>query len=311
MKAIVTGLILLFYTLDLSGQILNFYPPEISTSDPVFNQPFIYKHKIKKIISTQSTKKDGEPILTKGLCKGYEFDSLGRLAKFFYTEVKEHKEAEGRHAEQFIYDTLFTNFYYDTLGRMVIKRNLQGTFYYTHYYEYGADGIISKELYCRETNANPSPYNFKLGAQIIISSETFTYLKTGVKQLKKICMNDENRVYRIAMMNFDDRGYKISEDYEYAVTWVRQLSAFKYDSLSNIIERTYTSTAGGEISEKDVFIYEGKNVSIQKKHRNNILLQEINYLYDENKELLKTEVTRLPQENAIGIVKYEYFFYAN
>ena len=51
------------------------------------------------------------------------------------------------------------------------------------------------------------------------------------------------------------------------------------------------------------------NLLVEKKYKNSILTNEINYLYDETNTLVKSQLNRAVTEAKIDIVKYTYTYY--
>jgi hypothetical protein len=165
-------------------------------------------------------------------------------------------------------------------------------------------------LHCKETNVSDNKKEFKLGVQKILSSETFEYTALTEVQIKKSCLNDEGREYKKAIINYNSKGSKLTESYEFMVSWMHQESTFQYDSNEKLVKRSFVSNEGASIDEYSIFEYSKGSVLISElKFKNNVLTDEINYLYDETNTLIKSEVNRDHRNASIGIVKYAYTFY--
>lgn len=324
---IVTTLLLFIFHLGLSAQLISTSPVEIGIGPMSFNSKIVKKNKIRKIDVVIVDKPDGEVIIDKGASQGYEFDSLGRTTRYYYTilnfaenevvDVPEIRKkgkiiqaATTRSITKYYNDTIFANIYYDQKSRIITKRVKMGAYYNSYYYEYNEKGQIIKEMHFRETNVSENKNEFKLGVQNILSSETFEYVQMTPTQVKKRCMNDEGREYKKAIINYDDKGNKLSENYEFIVSWMRQENTYQYDANGHLLQNTYISNESGNVKEYTVFKYDGNGVLLEeKKFKNDALLFEMSYLYDETNNLLKSKINRDHKNSSIGIVKFGYSFY--
>ena len=210
---IITTLFLLVFQFGLFAQLIDNNPTEIGIGPVAFNLKIIKKNKIKKIDVVIVDKPDGEIIIDKGASQGYEFDSLGRITRYYYTilnfvqneevEIPEVRRkgkiiqpATTRTVTKFYNDTIFADIYYDQHSRIITKRVKMGAYYNSYYYEYNDKGQIIKEMHFRETNVSENKNEFKMGVQNILSSETFEYIQMTPTQVKKRCLNDEGREYK-------------------------------------------------------------------------------------------------------------------
>ena len=146
--------------------------------------------------------------------------------------------------------------------------------------------------------------------QNILSSETFEYIQMTPTQIKKRCLNDEGREYKKAIINYDEKGNVLSENYEFLVNWMRQENIYQFDANNRLLEKTYKSNESGEIKEYTVLSYNGSGVLLEEKQfKNGVLLFETSYLYDDANNLLKSKINRDHKNTSIGIIKYSYDFY--
>ena len=195
-------------------------------------------------------------------------------------------------------------------SRLHIKRTNAGLFYDAFYYDYDLSGNLIKETHCRETNSGKTSFEFKLGVQTILSVESFEYVVQSKTQVKKKCLNDEGRVYKEAIINYNDNRNKTEENYEFIVSGLYMNNAFKYDSLQRLMEKKYIANTMGNQNEQSVFEYDNNgNLLSEQKFWNAIKTNEINYLYDEKFKFLKSLLNRDFINKTIGIVKYSYVFY--
>ncbi len=326
-RAVGQFLLLVFVCLHCHAQIINTKPSDISLGPINFNPSAIKQNKIKSILAVIVDKPDGEVIIDKGATQGYEFDSLGNVTRYYYTifnltqnveievpEIIRHgkviRHAGTRTITKYVNDTISVNVFYDQQNRIVSKRVHSGDYYDTYYYEYTTEGRIKKETHCKETNISENQKEFKLGVQSILSSETFEYTALTPTQLKKSCLNDEGREYKKAIINYDAKGNKLSENYEFIVSWMREETAYTYDENNRLTEKTFNSNESGNIKTESYYEYNSKGALLgEKKLKSDVLTDEINLLYDEAFNLPKSEVNRDHINSSIGIVKFGYAFY--
>ena len=289
------------------AQIIENKLSNVNITESPFNAAFVKNNNIKSVSISLCSKPDNEMINDKGLVKNYEFDTLGNISGFYYTQIRSVRKNEVPH--KFNYDTVYTNFYYNSLHQLILKRTHEGDSYNSWYYEYDSAGNVNKQKNFRETSVGESQ-DFKMGVQTLISLESFSYIVLSDLQIKKKCMNDEDRVYKEAIINYDEKKRKKDENYEFTVSWVRIGNSFKYDDWGRLIEKTYSSNASSDLLENSIYEYDSNgNLLLEKKLRNNQKTNEITYLYDENTKFLKSQLNRDFINNAIGIAKYSYEFW--
>jgi hypothetical protein len=325
-KYFLTFLGLLNSCIGFSQLILN-KPMDVAVGPVHFNPDIIKKNKIRSIAITIVDKPDGTVIIDKGESKGYEFDDAGYVTRYYYTVLNKIQTEEvevpaikkrgkivrpagKRLVTKYINDTIFVNVFYDDQKRLVGKRVRAGDYYDAYYYEYNEQNQIRKELHCKETNISENKKEFKMGVQTLLSVETFEYLQLTATQIKKRCLNDEGREYKKAIINYDSKGNKLSENYEFMVSWMRQEKAWQYDDNGKLVKQSIVSNEGGDVNEYSIYEYVKNGVLLtEHKFKNNQLTEEINYMYDEGNVLIKSEVNRDHKNASIDIVKYAYTFY--
>lgn len=272
-------------------------------------------------------KPDGDIIVDKDAIQGYEFDTLGRVIRYYYTILTKTESQEmivppvikrgkviragsTKTVYRFVNDTIFTNVFYNNQNQVISKRVRTGDFYGAYYYEYNDKNQLKKAIHFKETNISENKKDFILGVQTVLSSERFEYTILTPTQIKKTCLNDEGREYKKAIINYDARGNKISESYEFIVSWMRQESNFVYDENNRLINKMFRSNENGEEKTYSLFKYGEKNALLtEQKYKADQLVNEINYLYDGANVLVKSHINRDFKNSSIGIVKYSYTFY--
>lgn len=272
-------------------------------------------------------KPDGDIIVDKNATQGYEFDTLGRVVRYYYTILSKTESQEmvvppiikrgkviragsTKTVNTFVNDTIFTNVFYNDQNQIISKRVRTGDFYGAYYYEYNDRNQLKKAIHFKETNISENKRNFTLGVQTVLSSERFEYTILSPTQIKKSCLNDEGREYKKAIINYDARGNKISESYEFIVSWMRQESNYVYDDNNRLINKMFRSNENGEEKTYSLFKYGEKNTLLtEQKYKGDQLVNEISYLYDGANVLVKSHINRDFKNSSIGIVKYNYTFY--
>jgi len=156
----------------------------------------------------------------------------------------------------------------------------------------------------------PSRKEFRLGMQTIISTEEFAYERLTPTQVKKKCLNDEGKVYKEIILNYDTAGRLVDEYHSYIVSWVKQSNTYAYDSLGRMKERTVKSYSGEELEEKVTMEYDSAgNISMQRFYKNGVLYYEMSFLYNAELPGVYAMVNRRHREALIDIVKYGYELY--
>jgi len=325
-KLFLTSLIL-FLVLSVTAQLISTKPVEIPVGPVNFNSGIVMKNKIKTIVLNIVDKPDGKVIIDKGSTQGFEFDEYGRVTRYYYTVLNSVKSEEisvaavkkkgkiirpatTRTVFRFNNDTIFANVFYDDQNRIILKRSRSGDYYDAFYYEYNEQGRIRKEMHCKETNISENKKQFQLGVQTILSTETFEYEFLTATQLRKKCMNDEGREYKKGIIDFDSKGNKVSERYDFIVSWMHQETMLEYNSLNYVSKKVYISNDNGPVKQETTYDYDSAgSLNTEKKIKESVVQNEISYLFDENTKLVKSHVDRDFKNASIGIVKYAYTFY--
>lgn len=292
----------------------------------IFNANYIKANKIKTITFDIIDKKDLQVAEDKGLMNFYEFDQEGRLKRYYYTTIskiiqkeyhsgpvyrKKKKISNGYSytKNEYIYDTVSTNYFYNQQGDLILKRFNDGNYYESYYYEYDAQHRIIRERRCKETNVSPNKYEFQLGVQNTISDESFAYQETGKNQYKKICKNDEGRVYKELIINTNEAGQITSSHEQYTVAWIVQQTHFSYNKKGQLAEATFKGNANGDVLISHIYEYDTLDCVYSEKQLKNDQVQfEISYVTDTTKKL-NSYIIRNPAEKTIRIVKLLYAYY--
>ena len=308
-----------------SAQLINTKVTEPSTTEIKFNPTLVKTSKIKKITLLISNKPDLQMIEEKSLTECYEFDSIGMVKRSYTTKMAHQEKVErevkavyrkGRRISPaytdvtwiYVYDTAFTWYFYDAEGRLNMKRANYGDFFTTWYYTYNGDGQIIKEVYCKENNLNMNVHDFKLGVQTVLSSESFQYVTQSPTQVKKLCYNDEGKVYKQGIINRDSN--VVEENYSFVVGYVHYINTYKYDNNGRLLTKTNISNSNGDQKVTQTYEYDAdNNLSAQKLYKNELNTDSCTFIYDESKRLVKARLDRDIVNSSIVITKFTYEFF--
>ncbi len=288
-----------------------------------FNSDYIKQQGIKSITFDIIDKKDLQVAEDKGLLNYYEFNSTGKLNRFYYTSIykvvqkefhsepvyKRGRKISNGHSytkNHYVLDTVSTTYFYDTQDHLIIKRYKDDTFYETYYYTYFADGKTQSEKRCKETNVAETKTDFKLGVQYILSEESYSYTPTSKNQLKKTCINNEGRAYKEIIYNSNELKQLINYNEQYLATWIKQENMFSYNFKGQLINAIYKSNTSGNMQEKRTYEYDSNDCLLTEKHyKNDQLIQEISYVTDANKKLT-SYIIRDGANKSLRIIKLIY-----
>lgn len=324
--------LILFFVISLySVKAQLFYPPVQNIADniPDFNAEEIKKRHIRSIVFDMVDKKDFQVAEDKDLSRHYEFDSLGRITRSYYTVIKRiiqkefhtapvyrHKRmiSQGSSYTKSVYefDTLSCVFVYDKQNNLSCKRYNDGNVYNASYYWYDSLGRVTRILYCRETNSSPDRSVFVLGLQQKQFEEKYKYVYTSPVQYKKQCLNDEERVFKEIVVTFTPKKQPKQYNESFIATWINQVTDFTYNEKNKLIEKKYTSNAGGNVEIKDTLTYDKNNfLDMEKHYKNGTLISETGYVNEPLTGLPTSYVTRDPINKSMLIVRLIYSYYAD
>lgn len=292
-----------------------------------FNPTVIKNNNIKRITYDILDKKDFEVAIDKSLIESYDFDTNGKVSRYFYTTIIKSIEKEistppvyrkrrrisngGTRIENvYIYDTVSTSYFY-TNNNLILKRYCDGFNYYeSRYYRYDTASNLTKELRFKETNNSKDKSVFILGNQVLLSEDSFQYHKYFSGQIKCTYLNNENRPYKDVVTNFDSLGRKkeIFENYTVA-SWIMQEQKFEYNG-NRLSVAHFRGNANNTIDLKITYEYDEKNKELytEKHYKNDVLIKEISYITDSGNGLLNSFIIRDPNAKTMRIVKLKYDF---
>jgi hypothetical protein len=308
----------LFTGLAFHAQVLLPTPESAFEQQHNFNSDLIRKKGIRKITYEIIDKKDFEVAVDKSLTETYEFNGDGKLSRYYYTNIIRSIEKQytkvGRKGRshtytvnEYVYDTVSTSYFYSG-PNLVLKRYHDGMSYYeSRYYRYDDHNDLTRELRYKETNNSSDRSVFILGNQVLLSEDSFQYVRYSSGQVKCICLNNENRPYKERIVNFDSLGRKrsVSENYT-AASWIMQEQKFEY-SAGRLSAATFEGNANNRVIMRNTYEYDAAGeLYTEKQYRNEQLIREISYVTDRSNGLLNSFIIRDPLNKTMRIVKLRY-----
>src|SRR4051812_36878871 len=94
MKEFIATYFFLFVLLQCNAQLINTKPVDIPAGPINFNTEIIKKNRIKSIVLDIVDKPDGSVIIDKDATQGFEFDSSGKLTRYYYTILNKTEAQE-------------------------------------------------------------------------------------------------------------------------------------------------------------------------------------------------------------------------
>jgi hypothetical protein len=316
------SLLILFSLLTFAFRAQVLLPTPESAFEPQhnFNPEVIQKKGIKKITMEIIDKKDFQVAVDKNLTETYEFNSDGRVTRYYYTTISKTFERQvtkitrrGKPVSytttEYAYDTVSTSYFYSG-NNLILKRYHDGLSYFeSRYYHYDSSGNVTKELRFKETNNSPNKSVFILGNQVLMSEDSFQIKRFSSGQMQYTYLNNENRPYKTRIINFDSLGRKktISENYT-AASWIMQEQKFNYDG-NRLVLAEFQGNANNEVFLKHTYEYDSiLELYTEKQYRNDVLQKELSYVTSNADTLLNSIVMRDPINKSIRIVRLRYDF---
>ncbi len=278
---------------------LSTFQDEEGVISPTFRHDILREKKIASILIQDEVKPDGKKIHDDGIIQYYRFDTATRLTESYYT-IKTESNA---------WDTIRTRYYYNGNNQPVTKRTNQGVFFDTWYYTWYQNGLIKKEAHVHETQAPAEGTSFYVGAQKVISCDSFAY-NTYPKQIQRYGYNEENTIYEKTITQFDDHRNMIGRYSHYQVGWLYSQVDLKYDSANRLIEYTYSGNVNGEVHKTTRILYDKSgNISSEKIFEKEKQTHEVEFIYDNNTGLISDKLDRDYDKGLIEIRKFTYTFF--
>lgn len=268
------------------------------TDQAYFNPEFIKRNKIKSIHGQTSSKKVNDVIRAQDLVQNFDFDEHGRVVKQMYS----HHSFGNRT------DTTTIIFIYDSLGRLKTRRQNDNFSFYSYNYTYDSAGNIIKETYCRDENCGPSKYDFKLGNQYEIISETYKYTVENGKKVRTY-FNNFGREYQKKEFEFSPKNYLMNEKMIYTLTSRQTMEIkYEYNEQGLCISRFEQPVDGPKISIAYDYDKRG-NLTEYDYYIDDEPVTHKELVYDNSTMLITATLSKEVRTDVITIVKFTYDFY--
>jgi len=266
---------------------------------PNFRQHVIQTKKISQITIHYFSKPDGLPIEDGGIIHQYFFDTTGKITESLYTTKT------GRDK----WDTIKCRYWYDNDGNLIIKRTQAGDFYDAWYYKWNKDTMLQTEYHVQETSDASPEEAFKMATQKVIAADSFAYI-IYPKQTQQYAYNEDNKIYRKTIIQYDDNRRLISRNTHYAVGWLYSQVDLTYDPLGRINGYINTGNLNGNLNRKITIQYDslGK-IAAQGIWEGAKQTHQIEYMYDDATGLISNKLDRDLDKATIDILRFSYEIY--
>jgi len=244
-------IIFLVFTFSISAQVLENQQGNAFTDKPFFSEKFIHQNHIKQLSGHYVLKKKGEQMKTTEYKYVYDFDRDGHLVSSYETMPNDGTR-----------DTIWNIYAYDKHNNLSVFKKTDQDGFTSIYYEYDSLGRVISEEYKREIDTG----NHVISRVLTFNKEHMEYFDFD-RQTKRTRYNSYDLPYLDEFFNYNELGYlveriervKMTSDvytysYEYndkgLLSAIRKASnrkedfleelTFKYDELSNLIEKHIT-----------------------------------------------------------------------
>jgi len=266
---------------------------------PIFQENIIKDKKIAQITMHYFSKPDDAPITDQGIMLQYFFDTAGKIVESInMTKADNH-----------IWDSVKCQYYYDGYGNISIKRTQMDDFYDTWYYKWNKEGQLQTEDHVHETNALSTGGDFKIATQKVMSADSFAYIPYP-KQLQQYAYNEDNKIFRKTIIQYDEKRRIVSRNSHYVVGWLYSEVDFTYDDMGRIIRYVNSGNMNGDKSQSTIIKYDSSGRPDEQGIWNNgKQIHHIEYMYDGETGLISNKLDRDSTNASISIVRFSYKMY--
>lgn len=283
----------------VSAQMLDTRKP-LFRDDPFFNDAFIAQNEIKRIHGIVSTKREMEVIKKSDREVWYEFDKSGKLTKQVSVEIKLGKNK----------DTTYTYYEYFPNGLLKCKRSSDVDGFFSYNFAYDDKGRITQRSYARDINVGTGKNSFKLGKQIVITKERYTYEKIDKLQIKKFYYNNLDRVYKEEIIQKDKYGYLTGANARFVIGNHRHYITYTYNKDGRLERKTEVVRMFNSEDKEYTYVYdEVGNLSEQNMYKDTKHLTVKQFLLDKKTYLIEAQLIKDVPSNIITIIQYDYQFF--
>jgi hypothetical protein len=266
---------------------------------PNFKENSIRSKRISTITIHHFSKPDEAPISDEGIISQYFFDTTGKITESLYT-VK----VAGNN-----WDTVKCRYWYDSKGNLIIKRTQTGDFYDSWYYKWNSDTMVQTEYHAQETSDANTDGAFKIATQRVISADSFAYI-VYPKQTQQYAFNEDNKIFKRSITQYDDNKRFMSRNCHYAVGWLYSEVDMNYDSAGRISGYVNTGNLNGDLNKKTSIKYDSLgNIAAQDIWEDGKQTHHIEYMYDNQTGLISNKLDKDIYKATIFILRFSYEMY--
>jgi len=288
------SIILIFSVGSAVGQQLNTSDEQFSISNLVFNEEFIAENGIKRIVATNSTKSDGQPLRQGKEYYYWKFDHKGRTI------------GHGKTLENTITnsaDTLHLVMRYDKNDRLAYKTEHMGERLKSYHYKYNNEGKIIKTDIKEKTN-----YDNETG--FITSVDSYEYRNISDSSIICNTFNENGASYREQMYTYDANQRILEKSGRYLRGNVRTKESYAYNEMGYLLEKFIYQDVQDEDYEKYSLIHDKiGNVHKIKTYRNTVNKNILDVIYFEDTILLKAIIDQDVETHDLNIIKFDYEYF--
>lgn len=276
------------------AQVLDNRMGEAFTDKPFFNEDFVKRNRLKRLIGTYTYKNDGAAMRETKFKHVYEFDNEGRLISTYETRTDDGTK-----------DTAWNIYAYDEYGFLDVYRKTDEEGFTTIRYTNDSIGRVIKEEYVREIDSNG-----RIIQTLSFNEEHIEYMEFD-KQTKSTRYNNYNLPYLDEFYNYNELGYLISREERIKMTSSVYTYTHEYNDKGKLSAIKKTSNREEGIIEEMTFKYDELGNLLEKRvYRNGEFTTDIQIIYNSQTKLLSAVLTKQVSTGFMTIVRfkdYEFF----
>lgn len=264
---------------------------------PNFRTDLIHAKRISRITIHCFSKPDGEPIKDDKIWQQYFFDSTGKMTESLcLTRAGKAWDTTNQ-----------CKYLYDDKNNLIIKRTQMGDFYDAWYYKWNKDNLLQTEYHVQETTDANAGEQFDIAHQRVISQDSFAYI-IYPKQTQQYVYNEDNKIFKKTIVQYDDNKRFISRNSHYAVGWLYSEVDIQYDSVSGRISSYINSgNLAGEMNKKTTIQYDSLgNIASQDIWETGKQTHHVEYMYDSETGFISNKLDRDFPKAVIYILRFSY-----
>lgn len=276
----------------------------LKVGENYFNADSIRLHKIKSMRGELYVKLPLQPLKKDSLVfQHYDFDTLGRLEKMYYTRKLYYNDDYFPH-----FDTIV--FFWQYEPNKIIKRE-------THQYntykkiinKLDDENRLIEKTTCLEKNIAPIKTEFYANDVKILSSEYYNYKSLDdTISVVEVFLDSEDYLYK-RTQNYYGKSKKIERSKDKIVNSpVESTTAFTYDEKNNIISIEQKEYENQDV-KKIVFSYDNLNRVTRREEFINSKSKRNHEVFYQKNGLIRAFIIQNDYTADIEIIKFKYTYY--